>query len=43
MGTNMISINCIFESSAYLINVSDITSAENTNKKTFIDLSVKLF
>ncbi len=35
-------MNWIFDSSAYLINVSEITRARNTYKKTLVDLNVKL-
>ena len=43
IGSNIIKINCNFDSSAYLINASDIISIKKTYKKTFIDLIVKLF
>ena len=36
-------INCNFDSSAYLINASDIIKIKKTYKKTFIDFIVKLF
>ena len=36
-------MNWIFDSSAYLMSVSDIIRARKTYKKTLVDLSVKLF
>ena len=43
IGTDIMKINWDFDSSAYLIKVSDITKARNKYKKTLIVFNVNLF